>query len=68
MAYRGQRRQFGKKAPTRPEALASLRTLLASAKTLEHFTPAQLAHMYKVEVKAAEVELVLARQRREVPA
>ncbi len=64
MAYRGQRRHFGPRAPTRPEALASLRTYLASARSIEGVTAAQLVQRFRVTADVAKYELLMAEGRR----
>lgn len=46
-------------------ALAQLKTMLASARTLDHFTPEMLARTHRVSVRQCEYELTIERQRRE---
>lgn len=50
---------------SKAEALASLKMMLASARSLDSLDPVSLARMYRVDVKTIEQELTSARQRRE---
>lgn len=46
-------------------ALAQLKTMLVTARTLDHFTPEMLARTHRVSVRQCEYELTVERQRRE---
>lgn len=46
-------------------ARSQLKMLLASARSLDIFTPESLARSYRVPIKEIEYELTIARQKRE---
>lgn len=57
-------RSFGKDAMTGAQALTQLKVMLASAQSLDPFTPELLVRTHKVSLKVAEYELQIARQKR----
>lgn len=58
------RQSFGSKAMTGSQALTQLKVMLASAHSLDAFTPELLVRTHKVSPRVAEYELLVARQRR----
>ena len=62
------RNRFGSKTVTQAGALAALRGLLCSARSIDDLTPDRLVSMYRVDRQTAEYELTMARQRRAAPA
>lgn len=62
--YPGQQRHFGAKQPSVSDSTASLKMMLASARSLDGITVEQLTRMYRVSPQVAEYELTIARQKR----
>ncbi len=64
MGYPGQRKHFGSKQPSVSDSLASMKTFLVTARSIDGVTVEQLRRMYRVDQRTAEYELTLAMQRR----
>ncbi len=58
------RQSFAKPEMTQKAARAQLKTLLAMARSLDSFTPEQLARTHKLPLKECTYELTIARQNR----
>lgn len=59
------RQSFPDKQLSTAAARAQLKTMLAGARSLDHFTVDGLARMFRVPEREIEYELTIARQRRE---
>jgi hypothetical protein len=62
--YRGPKRHFGSKQPSVANAIASMKTMLVTAKSIETMTVEDLMRRFRVDRKTAEYELTIAKQRR----